>query len=247
MTIESQIMIRVGRIKNSSDKLLYPGFVPIVVMTKSSKYGSLSPYCLQNKDGQIMENIWQFSKVYRKVPASKQYYSRWDKKVIWDHPAEVHIDAQDQITPEYLTWRKKGMNNPYPVRWPVGQNWVKNCIGAIPPGELDKSSDTSRDIELLDYVDSRKNIYLPIYSELVRKQSQYGELLRMLRSGTNLLILEVDGPHSESAKYYADRYGLDIDGGTMLCTKSNLEIMINDTKHNFGHGYCLAWTLLDSI
>ena len=41
------IMIRVGRIKNSSEALKFPGFETIVVMTKSSAYGSLSPYCLK--------------------------------------------------------------------------------------------------------------------------------------------------------------------------------------------------------
>ena len=32
---------------------------------------------------------------------------------------------------------------------------------------------------------------------------------------------------------------------TMLATKENLDIMLNDTKYPFGHGYCLAAALLD--
>lgn len=31
----------------------------------------------------------------------------------------------------------------------------------------------------------------------------------------------------------------------MLITKENISIMLNDTKHPFGHGYCLAMALLD--
>lgn len=35
----------------------YPGFTPIIVLTKSSKYGSLGPYVLRDEKGRIFENI----------------------------------------------------------------------------------------------------------------------------------------------------------------------------------------------
>lgn len=35
-----------------------------------------------------------------------------------------------------------------------------------------------------------------------------------------------------------------IQNHTMLATKENLNIMIDDIKHPFGHGYCLAMALL---
>ena len=60
--------------------------------------------------------------------------------------------------------------------------------------------------------------------------------------------MEVDGPHQESLSYYKTMYGVPDDfiiGNTMLCTQSNLDLMLNDPKHNFGHGYCLAWSLLE--
>lgn len=38
-----------------------------------------------------------------------------------------------------------------------------------------------------------------------------------------------------------------IEGSTMLANDHNLNIMLNDTKHNFGHGYCLAWTLINDL
>jgi len=31
----------------------------------------------------------------------------------------------------------------------------------------------------------------------------------------------------------------------MLTTEYHLNVMLNDTKHPFGHGYCLASALLD--
>lgn len=233
-------MIRVGRIKSSNDKLTYPGFTPIVVMTKSSKYGSLGPYVLRNKNYQIMENIWQFSKVYQQIPASKQKYSRWDNTVIWDHPAEIHLDDNGKLTQAYHQWRHKGFNNPYPVRYPVGMKYRNKCLYSLLTAE-----DTARH---LTYIEARKEIYLPVYSDLVKGQPQYNELLSRIRAGENLLILEVDGPHQESLSYYQKNYNVNddfIQQGTMLATWENLKIMLDDAKHPFGHGYCLAWCLLE--
>ena len=36
-----------------------------------------------------------------------------------------------------------------------------------------------------------------------------------------------------------------IEKNTMLVTENNLLTMLLDTKHSFGHGYCLAAALLD--
>lgn len=60
-------ILRVGRIKNASNIIKLPGFTSIVVMTASSKFGMLSPFQLKTKDGIIIENKWQFMKVYKKV------------------------------------------------------------------------------------------------------------------------------------------------------------------------------------
>lgn len=90
------------------------------MMKSHSVYHSLSPYELKNDQGHIMENSWQFSKIYAKVPKSVQKYSRWNPMIIWDHPAETHfIPDQDdptdfskgQILPAYSVWRKKGMTS----------------------------------------------------------------------------------------------------------------------------------------
>jgi hypothetical protein len=87
---------------------------------------------------------------------------------------------------------------------------------------------------------------LPEYLYLARQQRQYNQLLKSLQKGQNLLIIEIDGPHQESLPYYQANYGVSSDfiqNDTMLATPGNLQIMLNDTKHAFGHGYCLAWGL----
>lgn len=236
-------MIRVGRIKylnGGRDIPDYEGFKPIVVMTKSSQYGSLGPYVLKDKFGRIMENIWQFSKVYEKVPLARETYSRYDNRVIWEHGAEKHYNTDTcKLSKEYSLWRKKGFNCDDPVRYPVGFNHRHNCLFSL--------KNYKKPLDKLDYIESRKKIYLPKYSQLVKRQSQYKDLLILLEAGQNLLILEVDGPHQESLKYYKDKYKVKdnfIERDTILITKKTMEIMLNDDKHPFGHGYCLAMTLL---
>ncbi len=254
-------MIRVGRIQSASDKLTYSGFIPIVVMMKSSPYYSLSPYSLtlelkinEKKQRCNLENIWQFSKVYETVPASKQTYSRFDRTVIWEWPAQTHViknkDETIELTPEYYEWRRAGFVNEA-VRYPVGFKHRSQCIGSL------KDED---DEQLLDYIDARKQIYVPNYLKAVQnlpssessnnktKTNQFKQLQQMLKEGKNLLIVEVDGPHQESLDYYKKKYHVKddfIEDNTILATKENLKIMLNDVKHAFGHGYCLAMALLD--
>lgn len=235
-------MIRVGRCKYTSNGRIdpsYNGFTPIVVlMNGHSQWGVLGPYILTDDEGVIMENRWQFSKLYRKVPATTQYYSKWDKTITWSHPQELHY-SNGQILPAYWKWREKGYKNPYFVRYPVGISNMHKCLFAIKDDEPDRK---------LDYIEGRKEIYVPVYCELVKKQSKFTELKNRLAAGENLLIIEVDGPHQESLNYYKQMYGVDddfIENDTILATDENLTIMLNDDKHAFGHGYCLAMALLD--
>jgi hypothetical protein len=97
-----------------------------------------------------------------------------------------------------------------------------------------------------DYIESRKALYLPKYIECLENQPKFVKLQKMLERKENLLIIEVDGPHQEDLEYYKSKYEVDenfIENNTMLATEENLKIMLNDAKHPFGHGYCLAWAL----
>lgn len=237
-------MIRVGRVTWSGNKRIepsYPGFKKVLVLTASSPYGELGPYVLKDDQGRIMENIWQASKIYEKVPRTVCRSSRFDPTVIWDHQAETHI-KNDEITDEYWAWREKLMFNSYAVRYPVGFDHRHKCLGAYL--ELE---DGSINPEPLDYVTSRKLIYLPVYCKLAKEQPKFRALRKALDRGENLLILEVDGPHQEDLAYYIKTYNVDesfIEQDTILMTPENNKIMVNDTLHPYGHGYCLAVALL---
>jgi len=228
--------------------LSYPGFESIIVLTKSTAYGSLGPYELWDEKGRNMENYWQASKVYPDVPKSVQRHSRYDQTIIWEHPAEKHAiwDAATgtlNILPTYSAWRNKLMHNKSAVRYPVGFKHRHKCICA-----LDEDEDGKMIPEPLTYIEARKRIYVKMYEKLAREKPQFDQLQRKLRSGRNLLIIEVDGPHQESLDYYRERYGVGpdfIERDTILATNENLDIMLNDDRHPYGHGYCLARMLIN--
>jgi hypothetical protein len=205
---------------------------------------------LANEKGQLMENIWQFSKVYPYVPNVKVPFTVRYPKIVWEWPEEIHVNELYKIgkpldidpliaTPNenYWKWREMGMNNPDAVRYPVGRHHVKTCLYA-----LEKKGGIS-----LSYTEARRKIYLETYVDLVSKTEDYAGLWDRLDNGENLLIIETDGPHQESLSYYQKQYDVSNDfliDGTMLATEDNIRIMLEDTKHPFGHGYCLAAALL---
>lgn len=239
-------MIRIGRCtydrQGKRTDPSYPGFTPIIILMKGhNKWGSLGPYELKDDNGIILENYWQGAKCYAFVPETIQRYSRWDSRIIWQHSSEIHYDQdRDQILPAYWTWRNKLMHNLFAVRYPVGFNHRHKCLFAI------KDNDVIH--RKLDYIQARKEIYVQKYCELVRQQQKFKELEQRLDRGENLLIIEVDGPHQQSLNYYRDNYNVNddfIEQNTMLALDENLHIMLNDDKHPFGHGYCLAIALLE--
>jgi len=236
-------MIRVGtRIYNKDGSFTDPSFVdftPIICLTKSTEYGDLGPYCLKDKNGQYMENIYQFGRLYQEVPETTIRFSRYSDVITWNHPKEIHVNDK-KITKEYWNWRKKGFTTKYPIRYPVGFNNKNLGICAL-------KEDDDGTFNILDYIESRKQLYAKTYCELVENMPRFKSLKERLLDGENLLIIEVDGPHEKSLQYYKDTYGVDdefIVDNTILINKQNIQIMLCDDKHSFGHGYCLASSLL---
>lgn len=240
-------MLRVGRIifqKNNSIYPSYEGFTNIVVLFKGhTEWGILGPYDLINENGIIMENYWQFSKVYDDVPKIINTKSKHDKTIIWNHPEEIHV-KDDKLTSAYYAWRDKGMKSKHAIRYPVGFNHRHNCKYVLAYDQDGTINETNK----LDYIQSREKVYVSEYCRLVKMEPKFMELVTKLNNNENLLIIEVDGPHQESLNYYKQKYNVGDDfivKNTMLVSDDNIRIMLNDTKHPFGHGYCLAMALLE--
>ena len=231
--------IRVGRMivkGNTRYVPQYKNYVTIVVHTeKFNKWSALSPYVLK-KNGQIIENVWHAHKVWKEVPAVKIPKSRWDSKmIIWERGNEKHVDEFGNPNETWKKWHEDLSNAEYAVRYPAGFKNKKNTLYSWKEGRK------------LSYVESRKEIYVPLYIESVQKEEKFNELAEMLKKGKNLLIVEVDGPHQESLDYYVENYGVEndfIQEDSIAATKGRLSIMLHDEKHSYGHGYCLAMALL---
>ena len=241
-------MIRVGTCLFNNGNRQDPhvdGFTTIVVLTKhASEWYPLGPYNLKDDKGRIFENIYQGSKCYLRVPKVTSKYAAASPIIAWEWPEEEHagmIDGKLILYDQYFHWRDTLQNHSIAVRTPVGWKYRHTCVGAFKDGDFD---------HVLDYVEARKQIYLPLYSSLVRQQPQFQELVDRYKSGENLLIAEQDGPHQESLLHYKAKYEVQDDfitDLTMLATKDHLNIMLHDTKHPFGHGYCLAAAIQDML
>lgn len=257
--------IKVGTIYYDSKKnKIFPeadGFKLIEVMTPSTKYGSLGPYALRSSKGAIFENIWQFSKVYEKVPfvECKNYWeSQKQRKSIydWKYPSHIQFNSENYtLTDDYWKWRETGFMHNKAVRYPVGfdPKMRSSCLGALWNSELNLDQNAMKwDIvgkpKFISYIEARKQIYLKNYSDLVRKKTQFKELLNELQSGQNLLIAEVDGPKKQFLDYYLKTFEIEdqnwFKGNCVSIDEKTLKLFLNDTKSPFGHGFCLAAALL---
>jgi len=87
--------------------------------------------------------------------------------------------------------------------------------------------------KLYNYIESRKEVYVPQYYALIKDSERLEYYKRQLKE-KNIIVYDFDGPR-------------DINGEP-VCLEVNLELLknkINDTRHPFGHGYVVAASLLN--
>ncbi len=210
------------------------GYTNILIHTQEE----LSPFVLKDSNGVIMENYWQFSKIYPKVLKIKQYVHGKSGPIRWEWPTELHFirgveDAAIQILPEYWKWRSAGFKNPKWVRYPNGFGNRKTVYGSVIETAVDN-------YEIVGYIEARKRIYLPKYRECAVVTGSFADLKKRYIAGEKLQIVEVDGPA------YADYYPYNlVKNGSIEITEEILEALIDCDKQNFGHGYSLCACLMN--
>jgi hypothetical protein len=214
-----------------------PGFRNVVIHTSGTPLGGdLSPYVLRNESGCLLENVWQFSKIYARVAAQTIKLSRFHPDVtIWTHGTEQHIGADGKsIEPAYWAWRRKGMANAQAVRYPNGFHGRHQVVASVwmVNGKL----------RWLDYIAARKHIYCGEYRRLAPLTPHFAQLRSLLLAGENLQIVEVDGPdpsleYGPYARISAEAPGMPMDEAT-------IRFLVNDAKKPFGHGFVIAALLL---
>lgn len=214
------------------------GYKTILIHTSGKNIGGdLSPYVLKNEDGHLLENIWQFSKVYARVTAQRIPLSRFHPNtIVWDHPAEEHV-IDNIVQPAYWKWREKGRQNSYAVRYPNGFHGRHNCLFSLWLNPDTKTWDR------LDYIEARKRIYCGEYSRLAPRTPHFAQLRALLENGTNLLIAEVDGP--DPTLNYPPYDSISLESPALQMNETTAKLLVEDPKKPFGHGFVIACLLQD--
>lgn len=232
------VLIRVGKYNWKKKKQPETkGYTNVLVHVVES----MSPFVLRNEENQIMENVWQFQKIYDHVYKQEQKSRNKDVQC-WQHPAEIHWDEKGKKpTPEYWEWRTKGMNWPSAVRWPNGSDGAKECKFALVVTDPtpDPITKTTPLYQTLGYIEARKKIYFYEYARLVRETKDFKELQQKIEKGLKIQINEVDGPSKSSeAPFHL------VENSSLEVTKTTVVEWLNNPSQPFGHGICLAVALL---
>ena len=85
----------------------------------------------------------------------------------------------------------------------------------------------------LNYIESRKLVYVPEYYELIRTNKVFQDLKKTVDNGQNITVYDFDGIRTNSGKPSVKAVSLEL-----------LKEKNNDEKFPFGHGYVVASSLL---
>jgi len=222
-----------------------PGFTNIIVHPrKNYKYRVLDPYHIRSPEGYLIENAYQFRKIYEHVTAQNNvnyYVGHVGRVKVWQHPAEQHLKLNPENnclepTPEYWAWRNKGLNHNLAVRFPAGKNNRHLCKGLI-----------TDDGQVLDYLQGRR-IYIEAYTKPrisdgkveVREHPLFQDLQQRLAQGENLLLCEVDGPQYHASAPYNTLDPQDKNSWHLPINAQTIQQARWNPSRPFGHGFVLC-------
>lgn len=121
-----------------------------------------------------------------------------------------HVNSNEDPTEDYFKWAKRGWDDTYAHRYPMGK-------GSIPLYSY-------WDGKKLDYIQARKEIYIPVYAEAVKKSHAFSILQKMTFEPVDLYLWDFDGYNHKALNLTYDE-------------------VINDPKRKMGHGFVLAMLL----
>jgi len=123
-----------------------------------------------------------------------------------------YTDSNGNPTSEYFEWAQKGWNDTFAHRYPMGKGAKPLCA--------------YWDGIKLNYIEARKQIYIPFYAEAVVKTEAYQKLKKL---------------------YYecelTDIYLQDFDGYDHKLLKMTYEDVINEPNRKMGHAFVLGMLL----
>lgn len=172
---------------------------PDEVMRKGLSPFYLGPVkCYDGLESRTFELAWQCAKIYPNgiVPVWDEANRCFGKDKIQDF-----VDSGNGPAAGYYRWRDGFWARRYPddfanrsyIRFPAGKGNAKHCLYSWWPvdGEYRK----------LDYVEARKQIYMPLYARSVVKTEAYRRLCELRDAGKNLLLVDFDGYNIHHSRY----------------------------------------------
>lgn len=149
------------------------------IINLNTNYKDLHAKSLKNVNHQILENVWQSCKVYKKTIACT---IKSQNTVTWKHPEETHLTENNTFTKEYYLWKDKLLNNRFPVEFPIGRsNRYKYQFIVDHKGNIYRGSQ--------GFHDAFKNIYISTYLDYVKSCSRFHDLKKEYLQGQNMLIV----------------------------------------------------------
>lgn len=223
--------VYVGRLIRAKPAPVVPGVTKTVNVTSGSqnKFGGkqarfdFSPLFLapvNEPRAKTVEGFWQGGKVY---------------------PQLGHLNANGQLTDKWRAFRDaeyaymkgdppKGRRRPPSIKsknFVVGEDGKRHWKNHIPVFAVYDRDEQKR----LDYIDARKQAYVPTYYDSVIQTDSFKALKKLVDDGEEtVMLLDYDGPRNES--------------GYVKIDVPTLVRLINDPSAPFGHAYVLAAALL---
>jgi hypothetical protein len=97
---------------------------------------------------------------------------------------KCHIGNNDNPKPEWFIWRKQGWDKSYAVRYPMGKG--------VKPEYLYWQDGFRSEWLKLNYIESRKKVYIPYYSDYVQMTDSFKKLKELYNTGKNIALLDYD-------------------------------------------------------
>lgn len=204
-TIDEFIKINVT--SSNKDKKFVKEISPLYIGPVTSSDGIIA---------QTFENLWQYGKVYPKI------YDE-NKKIV------PGIDEFGNPTKEFYNWRKRfyELKKEKGDRHPSFPSTIRHrdCLYHV---WFDKDGK----LEKLDYVTSRKRIYIPEYAKLIYYTDSFKEIKKLYDSGVKIALIDFD-----AWNYY----------GPNLDQDTTIKDVVNNPAFKVGHGYVIKMLLQGDI
>lgn len=154
------------------------------------------------------------------TPIEGGYKGYWNFESYWQSGKKFEgINHKQSI----LWWKKQKKAK---RRYPGSRN-IKVLYSCWSSNEEEKNNE-------MDYITSRKLVYVPEYYELIKNRDVIKKWNRVLDQGHDVVIYDFDGPRHPVTR-------------TPVCLQVDKDLLVaklNDPIHPFGHGYVVASLLL---